>query len=203
MRLARGLPEGVVESRDPRVGKGTAEAPRWVRPNPGCAISVGPTREHGAQALSSARVGTPRGGTGVGMGCELRNEASEDLRMVTIPRAEEEPVQVAKLRTGAGAKYSSTPPTPGARGCRLGCRLRRRPHLRKHPWEGTSVSQGESHLNAWPSWDAHRDFSPSCWGAPVTASATHTHTPPPPRPSLILHTGPGMKILPLPKLLEL
>lgn len=151
----------------------------------------GPRRACGelrVQALSSARVGTPprrgtlRGGTGVGVGHELRNEASVDPRMVTIPRAEEEPVQVAKLRTGGGAEYSSTPPTPGAQGCRLGCRLRQRPHLHEHPWEGTSVSQGESHLNAWPSRDAHRDFPPSSWGAPVTASATHT----PPTPAQAL-----------------
>lgn len=102
--------------------------------------------------------------------------------MVTIPQGEEEPVQVGKLKTGAGAEYSNTPPTPGARECRLRCRLRRRPHLREHPWEGTSVLQGESHLNTRPSWEAHQDFSPSSWGAPVTASATHT----PPTPAQAL-----------------
>ena len=80
-------PEGVVECRDPHMGKRTAEVPRWVRPNPGCAVL--------SLRGNAAEVGDATGRYGChGVGRELRNEGSVDPRMVTIPRVEEEPVQV-------------------------------------------------------------------------------------------------------------
>lgn len=157
--------EGVVESRDPRAGKRIAEAPRWVRPNPGAPSARAPGSVLSPRG-DAAEVGDAAGRYGChSVGHGLRNEASVDPRMVRIPRVEEEPVQVGKPRTRGRAECSSASPAPGAQGRRLGRRLRQRPHPRKHPWEG------DSHLNARPSRDAR--------GAPVTASAAHRPCPGP------------------------
>ena len=101
-----------MESRDPRAGKRIAEAPRWVRPNPGAPSARAPGSVLSPRG-DAAEVGDAAGRYGChSVGHGLRNEASVDPRMVRIPRVEEEPVQVGKPRTRGRAECSSASPAP-------------------------------------------------------------------------------------------
>lgn len=167
--------------RTPRAGEEDRGAPRW-KSGP-----AGVRRQRGPRLVLSPpwerrRGGDARGGecgcASVGHG--LRSEASVDPRMVRIQRVEEA-CQVGNPGPEAGRvqqRFSS----PGAQGRRARTQARTASapisiRGRRLPSECTAIPEPQGLL-----------------------SQPLPHTPP--RPSLILHTGPGMKILPLPKLLN-
>ena len=185
MCLARGLQRGWWSRGTPTWGRGPRRCPDGSGPTRGAPSARAPGSVLSLRG-NAAEVGDAMGRYGChGVGRELRNEGSVDPRMVTIPQVEEEPVQVGKLRTRGGTEarmQARTTPAPsrasvGGDRCGAARLPSERAAVPGHPLGLFSLYLGGS---------CH--------------SLCHTHPRPGPHSFC---TQALVKILPLPKLLEL